>query len=108
MPLDNRALHFVLIFIERERQLSIDILFKGMNEMMTSLGGGRWQCVECGYQSKSTNVKYHIEAKHMSHTERYACQLCQELFSAKKNLQNHMQRKHREAAANPSLNYALL
>ena len=88
--------------------MSIDILFKGMNEMMTSLGGGRWQCVECGYQSKSTNVKYHIEAKHMSHTERYACQLCQELFSAKKNLQNHMQRKHREAAANPSLNFALL
>ena len=84
----------------------IDILFEGMDEMMTSLGGGRWQCVQCGYQSKSTNVKYHIEAKHMASSDRYECQHCQELFKTRISLNNHLQRKHREAQA-PIQNFVL-
>ena len=83
----------------KEIENDIDILFEGMDEMMTSLGGGRWQCVQCGYQSKSTNVKYHIEAKHMTTSDRYECQQCQELFKTRISYNNHMQRKHREAPA---------
>lgn len=77
-----------------------------MDEMMTSLGGGRWQCIQCGFQSKSTNVKYHIEAKHMTLLDRYECQHCQELFKTRKSLSNHLTRKHREAQATAQ-NYVL-
>ena len=72
------------------------LLLQGLKEMMTALGGGRWQCVQCGFQSKSTNVKYHIEAKHMTSSERYSCQYCHELFKTRISLNVHMTRKHRE------------
>merc|ERR1712126_130374 len=35
-----------------------------ISSLMVSLGSGKWRCVTCGFQSKSTNVRYHIEAKH--------------------------------------------
>merc|ERR1712098_853869 len=38
---------------------------KEFEKMMTNLGGGRRQCNFCDFQSKSTNVKYHIESKHL-------------------------------------------
>ena len=44
--------------------------------MMVPLGGGRWQCSQCGYQAaKSTNVRNHIEAKHVA-SEGYNCRIC--------------------------------
>ena len=67
--------------------------------MMTSLGGGQWQCLTCGYQSKSTNVKYHIEAKHVE-SSGYNCALCGDFFKARSSLNQHMSVKHRKARIN--------
>ena len=72
------------------------LLLQGLEERMTALGGGRWQCDQCGFQSKCTNVKYHIEAKHMASSERYSCPHCHDLFKTRISLNVHMTRKHRE------------
>jgi len=68
---------------------------KGFEEMMTNLGGGRRQCNLCGYQSKSTNVKYHIESKHMESSEKYPCQYCEKVLRTKHALICHYSQKHR-------------
>ena len=62
---------------------------------MRSLGGGRWQCLECGFQSKSTNVKYHIESKHLKSTAVYQCEQCHETMKTRNALNTHMSTKHR-------------
>ena len=61
---------------------------------MISLGGGRWQCAVCGYQSKSTNLRYHIEAKH-SESSGYSCQLCGAVLKTRNSYSVHMSTKHR-------------
>jgi len=72
---------------------------KGVVESMTSLGGGQLQCLTCGYQSKSTNIKYHIEAKHVE-SSGYNCALCGDFFKARSSLNQHMSVKHRKARIN--------
>ena len=62
---------------------------------MTNLGGGRWQCLSCGYQSKSTNVRYHIEAKHLETAEVYTCPHCNAIIRNRSAYNNHLSRKHR-------------
>ena len=64
--------------------------------MMSSLGGGRWQCLECGYQSKSTNVRYHIESKHVQ-SGGHTCAVCGEFLRTRHGLNTHMSTKHRKA-----------
>ena len=66
---------------------------------MTKLGGGRWQCLQCGYQSKSTNVRYHIEAKHVE-TSGYTCGECGDFFKARSSLNQHLSVKHRKIRIN--------
>lgn len=63
--------------------------------MMTSLGGGKWQCIECSYVLDATNVKYHLEAKHFGSQFTYQCQYCDTNLPNRKALNNHMYRKHR-------------
>lgn len=67
---------------------------KGMDDMMTNLGGGLWQCTECGYQSKSTNVKYHVEAKHMV-SSGYNCSECGDFLKTRNLLNKHLSLMHR-------------
>ena len=62
--------------------------------LMASLGGGKWQCLACGYQSKSTNVCYHIEAKHLT-SEGYTCPFCQEVIRNRAAYNQHLSQKHR-------------
>ena len=62
---------------------------------MSSLGGGKWQCTVCGYQSKSTNVRYHIEARHVE-SEGYNCVECGEFLKNRHLLNKHMSTMHRK------------
>ena len=62
--------------------------------MMINLGGGKWQCMVCGYQAKSTNIKYHIEAKHIQ-SSGYNCIECGEHVKNRNLLNQHML-KHRK------------
>ena len=65
-----------------------------MSSMMMNHGGGKWSCTECGYTSKSTNVRYHIESKHIE-SAGYICPICN-YFSKTRNAHNqHMSLKHR-------------
>ena len=64
---------------------------------MFNLGGGRWKCTECGYESKSTNVKYHIEAKH-TNSQLYTCQYCSKIIKNRSAFNNHMSKMHKVAA----------
>ena len=68
---------------------------ESIQSLLTNLGGGRWQCLACGYESKSNNVKYHIEAKHVT-TESYTCPHCHEVIRNRSAYNNHMSRKHRD------------
>ena len=63
--------------------------------MMRNLGGGKWECTVCGYISKSTNVKYHIESKHMSAVTEYSCTVCGDILKTRNALNTHMSYKHR-------------
>ena len=64
--------------------------------MIANLGGGAgYQCLECGYHSKiSTNVKRHIDAKHIV-SAGYYCPHCPELLKNKHALNNHLARVHK-------------
>ena len=62
--------------------------------LMVSLGGGKWQCVQCGHQSQKFNVKCHIEAKHMESFE-YPCPQCHEILKNRWALKNHVTKFHR-------------
>ena len=67
---------------------------------MHNLGAGQWLCNECGYQSRNkTNLKYHIEAKHVSTSDLstlYPCQYCDKLLKNRKALNNHLHEYHRD------------
>jgi len=67
-----------------------------IESLMSSLGGGKWLCTECGFTSKSTNVKYHIESKHMTSGLGYSCSICCEILKTRNALNTHMSLKHRE------------
>ena len=45
---------------------------------MTFLGQGKWQCLDCGYESKRNHCRDHVEAKHMQEIVRfrYVCEYC--------------------------------
>ena len=62
---------------------------------MMSKVDGKWQCGHCGYESDATNVKYHIEAKHLSSSDLYSCPHCQKLLKNRKALNNHLYRYHK-------------
>jgi len=66
-----------------------------LNSMMTSLGGGKWECLSCGFQSKSTNVRYHIESKHVQSSSGYTCPKCNDYFRTRNALNTHMSNKHK-------------
>jgi len=66
-----------------------------MDSQMRGLGGGRWECLQCGFTSKSTNVRYHIESKHMEGSAGYYCNKCQNHFRTRNALNTHMSSKHK-------------
>jgi len=63
--------------------------------LMVSLGGGKWRCLACGFVSKSTNVKYHIESKHIE-SPGHICQHCNNFFRSRNALNTHLSTKHKQ------------
>ena len=53
-----------------------------MEANLTYVGMGQWACNDCGYQSQKSNVKRHVESRHLVPTQ-YTCQLCQRVFHGK-------------------------
>ena len=74
---------------------SLFMLLETIQSLMASLGGGKWQCLECGYESKSTNVKYHIEAKHVE-SAGHRCPECGDFLRTTHMLNTHLSLKHRK------------
>jgi len=61
---------------------------------MIALGGGQWQCQDCGYVAKSTNLFYHIESKHVEGAG-YLCPLCSKHFKSRNSYNVHMSTYHK-------------
>ena len=64
---------------------------------MTKLDGvpGKWQCNDCGFIAKSTNLYYHIESKHVS-VSSYACEHCGKSYKSRNSYNVHMSTYHRD------------
>lgn len=62
---------------------------------MESLGGGKWQCLDCLYVSQSCNVKKHIESKHLIPQD-YQCRFCDKLLRGKHAYNNHIYSAHKD------------
>ena len=71
------------------------LLSGNVDDFLTCVESGVWQCAECGYQSNRTNVRDHIEAKHVG-SEGYACSLCPMILKNKIGLRNHLSRCHKQ------------
>ena len=58
---------------------------------------GKYYCTICNAFSdvKITNAKNHVESKHFPGLFLYTCDVCNETFLTKTNLNNHKARKHR-------------
>ena len=71
-----------------------DLIRSKMSSIMSE-EGTVWQCNDCLYVSKyATNVREHVEAKHVAPIELY-CQYCDKVCPNKKSLRNHIYTKHK-------------
>ena len=50
---------------------------------------GKWQCMDCGFVAKSTNLYYHIESKHVS-VSSYACDHCGKVYKTRDSFKKHV------------------
>ena len=56
--------------------------------------GHIWICCDCSYQSSErTNLRAHIEARHISHSG-YQCQFCEKIYKTKDSLRKHVSVYH--------------
>jgi len=62
---------------------------------MISLGGGKWQCAVCSHVTKSTNLYYHIESKHVQ-ASGYTCGLCNKFCKGRNSYNVHMSTYHKD------------
>ena len=98
MPLSEIEVLITIIWVESIELINKDVLNVSdkFSSLMSNLGGGRWQCLTCGYQSLSTIVRNHIEAKHLSPSEGYNCPHCNIVLRNRVALNNHLSKKHRD------------
>ena len=66
---------------------------------MTFLGG-KWQCLECGYQSQRNHVRNHVESKHLPPEQGYQCPHCFKKLRTKIALRDHLRTNHRFESEN--------
>ena len=72
---------------------------------MAKVGGGEWQCVDCGYTSRISNVYKHVEGKHVEPSN-YQCPLCDKVLRGLNAFNNHIYRSHKkDKSAQPLENY---
>ena len=62
---------------------------------MENMGASKWRCLECNFVSKSTNVFYHIESKHVEGAG-YFCNICMKFCKTKNALNIHMSNYHKQ------------
>ena len=101
---NQRSIATVLIhFLESFCDLLFDIWGINVSELILSKmssflseGGTTWQCNECFYSSKfKTNVREHIEAKHVE-SDGFYCPQCEKICPNKKSLRNHIYKFHKQ------------
>ena len=74
---------FILLDVE---SLVQSFMKKTTDEFNTTV----WQCVQCGKVSRvSTNLKDHIEAKHIEGLQ-FECTQCLKIFKSRPSLRTHM------------------
>merc|ERR1712059_130063 len=61
---------------------------------MLKLGGGQWQCAICSHVTKSTNLFYHIESKHVQGAG-YTRPLCNKPCKSRNSYNVHMSMYHK-------------
>ena len=62
---------------------------------MENLGSSKWRCKDCNFVSKSTNVYYHIESKHVEGAG-YFCNICTKFCKTRNALNIHMTKYHKQ------------
>eukprot|EP00092_Neocalanus_flemingeri_P050284 GFUD01058075.1.p1 GENE.GFUD01058075.1~~GFUD01058075.1.p1 ORF type:complete len:354 (+),score=73.88 GFUD01058075.1:262-1323(+) len=63
---------------------------------MENLGASKWRCTECNFVSKSTNVYYHIESKHVEGAGHF-CSICSKFCKTTNALNIHMSNYHKQS-----------
>ena len=83
----------VIIEIEQFKKSFVDLDDVINSQMVKNLDV--WMCNVCQYQSsKKSNVRSHVEAKHVI-SNGFNCQYCGEFCPNRKALKNHIDRKHK-------------
>ena len=72
---------------------------------MVKVGGGQWQCIECSYISKISNVYKHVEAKHVTEKNNYECPLCNRVLQGLNAFNNHIYKSHKKEKSLESLQF---
>ena len=55
--------------------------------------GGVWYCKACSYQTeRKSNMKDHVEGKHLSQNFGFLCQSCNKTYKTKASLRDHNKR----------------
>ena len=66
-----------------------------VSQNITRDSDGNWRCLLCEFQSSwSTNVKQHLESKHLSGIQ-VKCSFCEKFCPTRHALAMHMRRKHK-------------
>lgn len=72
-----------------------DLLELKLNNVMRD-EEGRWVCPECNLTTKSrTNIREHIESKHLPGNSSYLCPLCNKVCKSTAALRVHKIRYHK-------------
>ena len=72
---------------------------------MVKVGGGQWQCIDCSYVSKISNVYKHVEAKHVTEKNNYECSLCNRVLRGLNAFNNHIYKSHKKEKSLESLQF---
>ena len=90
--------------MEAELDFCLDVDTE-IRSRMVNIGGGQWQCIECSYTSKSSNVHKHVEAKHVIEKNNYECTLCHRVLRGLNAFNNHIYKAHKKDKTMESLQF---
>ena len=90
--------------VEAERDFCLDVDAE-IRSKMVKVGGGQWQCIDCSYISKISNVYKHVEAKHVPEKNNYECPLCHRVLRGLNAFNNHIYKSHKKEKSMESLQF---
>ena len=67
------------------------------------LGGGEYQCQDCGIRKRSsglTALKNHVEVKHLAGLAEYHCPYCGKVCATNNGLNVHISQQHKNVQSN--------